>query len=267
MKSWITPATARKYLKHGTGKGVRVAIIDSGIEIRHPDLKGIKLADDVAIVRDGHRLVTKTNRGRDVFGHGTAIAHIIRTLAPEATISSFRVLGEDNSSKTAIILRAASEAMDRGYHVLNCSFGCGVEDQVLLYKNWIDDAYKRGIHVVSACNNSDFTMLEWPAYFPSVVAVNMAQLDDPTRFFRYPDSLVEFAAQGVNNELPWMNGRRKLVTGSSFAAPRMAALLARLLSRVPDLSPLAAKAVLQHVAVPWNARVAGPNVPKQKGEK
>lgn len=58
------------------------------------------------------------------------------------------------------------------WHILNCSFGCGRPDQVLAYKDWIDEAYLKGRHVVAACNNYDLSRREWPGHFPSVITVN-----------------------------------------------------------------------------------------------
>ena len=70
----------------------------------------------------------------DLFGHGTAIAAIIRRIAPEAEIGSFRVLGESLDSRTVIIREGVRQAIERGYHVLNCSFGCGVLEHIFQYK-------------------------------------------------------------------------------------------------------------------------------------
>ena len=73
-------------------------------------------------------------------------------------------------------------------------------------------------------------------------------------------TLVEFVARGVQEELPWMGGSRKLVTGSSYAAPVLAAYTARLLSVVPDLDPLLVKSILKRFASPFTDDVSGPNV-------
>jgi subtilisin family serine protease len=79
--------------------------------------------------------------------------------------------------------------------------------------------------------------------------VNFARCDAPDEFRYRRGHLVEFAANGQDVEVPWLGGHRKKVTGSSFAAPHLTGLLARLLSRTPHLSPLAAKALLQSLAV------------------
>jgi subtilisin family serine protease len=251
MPDWINLEEATRALKDGEGAGVAVAVIDSGIQTSHPQLNGVTLQDDIAVVPQGHKLAVIPGNGLDVFGHGTAVAGIILSLAPKCQLGNFRVLGIANTSKTEIILRAAQEALDRGYKVLNCSFGCAVQQQVLRYKSWVDEAYLKGIHVVAACNNQDFRIPEWPAYFPSVVAVNMMQTDDNNLFYYQRGTLVEFAARGINVKVPWVGGHEKVVTGSSFAAPRLAALLARLLSVYPDITPIQAKAILHKIARPW----------------
>ncbi len=242
---------ARAFLRTGKGENVKIAVLDSGIEAAHPLLRGLTLADDVAIVEEGHQIATVPGEGRDVYGHGTAIAGIIRELAPQAEIGSFRVLGEHLRARTLIIREGARQALERGYHILNCSFGCGREDQVLLYKDWIDEAYNLGRHIVASCNNEDFQKREWPGHFPSVTTVSFTESADAEGFFCRLGQLVEFAARGQDVEVAWIGGGQKKVTGSSFAVPHVSALLARLLSGWPTLTPLQAKSLLHTLAAPW----------------
>ena len=251
---------ARRALEIGTGKGVRIAVIDSGIEIDHPGLFGIKLLDDLHVVKAGIQIDVKAGDGTDIFGHGTAIAGVIRRVAPEAEIGSIRVLGENLASRTVIIREGVRQAIDRGYHILNCSFGCGLPEHIFQYKDWIDEAYLKGIHIVSACNNFDFRKPEWPGYFPTVLTVNMARCEDEHALFYKPGHLVEFAARGVNVMLPWSQRSQKEVTGSSFAAPVASGLLARLLSVIPELKPLEAKSLLHRIARPWRETLTAPNI-------
>ena len=259
MRSWISPAEAAEAIRRGRGRGVRIAVLDSGIEISHPAFEGRPLCDDVAVVEDGHKLKVVEGEGRDLFGHGTAVAGVIHQVAPEAEIGSIRVLGESLSARTAIILEGARQAIERGYHILNCSLGCGVLEHVLKYKAWVDEAYLRDVHVVAACNNADYGRPDWPAFFTSVITVNMARAGENREIFYKPGHLVEFAARGVDVEVPWTGGGTKKVTGSSFAAPRVTALLACLLSEVPGIDPLQAKALLHRLAQPWSREIMAPN--------
>ena len=253
MRANPTPTVeqARSSLRSGKGASIKIAIIDSGVEGSHPLLQGLTLADDVAIIEEGQQIAAVAGEGRDVYGHGTAIAGIIRQLAPEAEIGSFRVLGEHLRARTLIIREGARQAMERGYHILNCSFGCGRDDQVLLYKDWIDEAYNLGRHIVASCNNENFLKREWPGHFPSVTTVSFTNCADAEHFYCRLGQLVEFAARGQDIEVPWIGGGRKKVTGSSFAAPHISALLARLLSGWPTLTPLQAKSLLHTLAAPW----------------
>jgi subtilisin family serine protease len=257
---WLSLDDARLAMKDGTGKGIRIAVIDSGIEIDHPQLAGLKLLDDIHIVDAGIQVEVREGDGTDVYGHGTAVASIIRKIAPEAEIGSFRVLGERLNSRTVIIREGVRQAIDKGYHILNCSFGCGVQDHIFQYKEWIDEAYLKGIHVVAACNNMDFSIPEWPGYFPTVITVNMASTLDDSKFFYKRGQLVEFAARGVEVQAAWREHRSRAVTGSSFATPLVASLLARILSTTENLSPLEAKALLHELADDWTPEIKPLNV-------
>ncbi|MEI8289301.1 MAG: S8 family serine peptidase [Verrucomicrobiota bacterium] len=262
MAYWLTLEQAAADIRSGTGQGVKIAVIDSGIETSHPDLKGIQLCDDLAVVEEDISLKVVDGGGVDMFGHGTAIASIIRSVAPEAQIGSFRVLGDRLQSRTAIIREGVRLALDRGYHILNCSFGCRGEEQFIMkYKDWVDEAYLKGVHVISACNNCDFTVPEWPGFFTSAITVNMATTTELESFYYRPGTLVEFAAVGVNVDVAWKGGGRRCASGSSYAAPRVAAMLARLLSVHPQLSPAQAKALMHQIATPWTAQIAADNVP------
>lgn len=247
--SWITPDQAAAAMRSGRGEGIRIAVLDSGVEWDHPDLRSVKIADDWLIQEDSGVLEAAPGKRTDVFGHGTAVASILHEVAPEAEIGSFRVLDMRNQSQSEMICFGARLALERGYHIVNCSFGARLKTQILMFKDWVDDAYLAGVHVVAACNNEDFRKSEWPGDFTSVITVNM--LDTPQRdmiFRNPPGTLVEFAALGVNVDVPWKGGLRRAATGSSFAAPRAAGLLARVLSVFPQISPLQAKCLLQQIA-------------------
>jgi subtilisin family serine protease len=261
--TWITPEEARAAIDRGRGGGIKIAIVDSGIELSHPQLRHLRLVDDIAFVITGNGIVERTaGTGIDKYGHGTAVAFVIHETAPEAQLGSFRVLDQNLDSKYVIIEEAVRLAIDRGYHVINCSFGSAADlTSIGHFKPWIDLSYRYGVHLVAACNNFDFRSPEWPGYFPTVIAVNKAKIEHEDFFFRwdvpphggFAQHLVEFAARGVDMDVPWNLGRMVRRTGSSFAAPYLAAVLARLLSQYPNLKPPVAKALLQEVALPWPA--------------
>ena len=115
------------------------------------------------------------------------------------------------------------------------------------FKEWTDEAYLARVHVVAACSNDGAHFREWPGWFPSVITVNLTSMPDDEWLHR-PAGMVEFAANGHDVRLPWLEGWKR-VTGSSFAAPRVAAALARLLSLRPQISVEEAKELLRRLAV------------------
>lgn len=247
-ETWISPEQARDALTSGTGKGVRIAILDSGVEISHPDLAGLTLSDDVVIRSRGGQIEAIEGDGEDVFGHGTAVAGIIHRHAPEAEIGSFRVLGHFKESRAAVIREGVRAAALRGYDIIQCSFGAPARAQdAAIYKGWLDALYLRGLHVVAAGSNAGFHTAEWPAHFPTVIAVG-ADPDDAESLKLCRGSLVEFSIRGREKSAAWAHGEHKEVFGSSFAAPRVTAMLACILTDHPDIHPLHAKALLRHMA-------------------
>lgn len=252
---WLSPEDARAALREHRGKGIRIAVIDSGLDLTHPSLTNLKLGDHVAILEERGRIVASEGAGEgdDVYGHGTAVASILHEVAPEAEIGSFRVLDARNVSRTAVIREGVRQAMQRGYNIINCSFGCksGLKT-IMLYKEWVDEAWLRGIHVVAACNNYNLYEPEWPGHFTSVITVNMARTESGY-FFHRPGHMVQFGARGEDVPVAWLGGRTERKTGSSFAVPRVTGLVARLLSAAPGLPPPLVLDLLRRIAAPWQA--------------
>jgi len=251
-KSWPSLAEAKEAARLGTGAGVRVAVIDSGIEGDHPRLPGLTIRDSVGFEEEDGRVKVIEGGGHDTYGHGTAVAGIIHEVAPGAEIGSFRVIDARSVSRTHLICAGVREAMNRGYHILNCSFGCrGLAKFILPHKEWADEAWLRGAHIVAACSNSDTFETEWPSHFASVVGVDLADTTSDDLYFR-SDRLVSFSTKGENIEVAWIGGGVQVQTGTSFAAPRVSGVIARILSVFPDIPPAMMHTVLSSVSEPWH---------------
>lgn len=236
--------------RRGDGRGVRVAVLDSGIERRHPEFEGASFDDDLCFASAGNGDAPVDACETDFFGHGTAVAAVLLQTASAVTLGSFRVLGGEAYGRDEIIRRAALEAIARGYHIIHCSFGAsGSPFTVMSFKSWIDAAYLAGVHVVAACNNGGSSVRVWPAHFTSVVAVDSSSAVANPGIQRRPGSLVEFAAQGGNgSRLPWRDRTMRTISGTSFSAPVATGLMARILSVHPRIHPDLMKMILREIA-------------------
>lgn len=245
---WPDLESAQEALRAGTGEGIKVAIIDSGIDLSHPALAGLQLEDDIAVSCDGMNLRIAAGDGTDVYGHGTAVASLVRREAPGAKLGSFRALDSSNHARSFVIAECVNQAISRGYQVINCSFGCrGLPRYVMDYKEWVDRAYLEGVQIVAASSNIDGGIREWPAYFPSVISVRGIDCH-PDSYYFCSGKMVSFLACGERVEVPWLHGGTKVETGSSYAAPLIAGKIARLLSALPGIDPAAIKPLLSVLA-------------------
>lgn len=248
---WPNLEEARRALAESDGAGVKVAIVDSGVETSHPALAGLELADQVAVSCDGVSLRVEEGASGDAYGHGTAVASLLRRTAPRAVLGSFRALDGSNQARSFVIAECVNQAIARGYQVVNCSFGCrGLPRYVMDYKDWVDRAYLEGVQIVAACSNVDVSIREWPAYFPSVLAVRGIECPAES-LFHARGRMVSFLAKGERVEVPWLGGGFKTETGSSYAAPLVSGLVARLLAALPAIDPGVVKPLLSELATPW----------------
>jgi subtilisin family serine protease len=240
----------------GAGRGVRVAVIDSGIEDGHPLVGKVSRAiaveeagdDDVQFIEGPHD---------DLYGHGTACAGLIRSMAPEVELISVRVLGPDLKGSAYNFANGLDWCIENGVQVVNLSLSTANEDYAETFYELIDRATQHNVMVVSAMNNERKRSI--PSEFAGVFSVACCEGADRERFFRNPQAPAEWGATGVDMEVPWSGGSTIVATGNSFAAAIMAGLLCRIVGTHPGITPWQAKTVLAALAV--NAETSSPARP------
>lgn len=244
------PITADWAWGGASGGGVRVAVVDSGIDAGHP-LVG-RVAGGVVVEYDSRQDQVRLVEGphEDAFGHGTACAGIIRRAAPDCELYSVRVLGANLSGRAAAFAAGVRWALQAGMQVANLSLSTGRAAHFGLFHEVADEAYFAGVPLVCAVNN--VPVPSYPSQFASVLSVAARPGDDPFDYDYNPRPPVEFGAPGIDLDVAWSGGRTVRATGNSFAAPHVTGLVARLLSKHPGLTPFQVKTVLHALAA--NAR-------------
>ena len=228
-----------------TGAGIRVAVIDSGIDASHEAIGG-RVSRFVQVREEPEGLVCETEPHGDSCGHGTACASIIRALAPDCELYSVKVLGPGGSGRAAVFAAGLRWAIENGAHVCNLSLGTTKRDHYAVFHELADLAYFRNVALVAAANN--MPQPSFPSVYASVISVASHDIDDPHLFYANPNPPVEYGAHGVNVHVAWPGGGWKTVTGNSFAAPHVSGLVASLLSKHPGLTVSQVKVILWALA-------------------
>lgn len=225
-----------------TGKGVTVAVIDSGVDGSHADLAGQVLP--------GIDLVSEPGDGQtDPVGHGTTVAGLIAGrndddkgvvgLAPEAKILPVRVLDEENRYDDALIVaKGVRWAVENGAQVINLSLG-GAGDSPALAAA-LDYAFAKDVVVVACTGNASTSSAHrvwYPAREPGVIAVAGMERDSDELWsgsITGPETVLTAPATGLLGARP-DNGFWR-VQGTSFAAPLVSATAALVRARWPHLT-------------------------------
>ena len=224
-----------------TGKGVRVCILDSGIEADHPDVG--ELASAVAVeVGEGDEISVVEDVEGDLCGHGTACAGIVRSLAPDCELHSVRVLGAGFTGSGTALLGGLRWAVEQGFDVINMSLSTTKSQFAGLLHEVADLAYFRRSVLVASAHNMPVESYPWR--FSSVISVGSHEEPDAETFYYNPNPPVEFFARGVDVEVAWLGEARARSTGNSFATPHMTGICALILGKHPELTPFQLKSAL-----------------------
>jgi subtilisin family serine protease len=227
-----------------TGRGVRVAVLDSGVDGSHPAVGRVSGYLAVGDGPDG--LVYDTEPHDDAFGHGTACAGIIRALAPECDLYSIKVLGPQLHGRGPTLLAGLAWAIEHGMQVCNLSLGSTKKEFFGALHELADLAYFHNVLLVTAANN--MPVPSFPSTFASVISVAAHAEKNPELFYYNPRPPVEFGAPGIDLRVAWLGGGWITTTGNSFAAPHMSGVVARILAKHPGLVPFEVKSVLRALA-------------------
>ena len=238
---WPEQVTRGWAFGEATGKGVRVCILDSGIEAGHPQVGAVEGA--VAFHRGEEDEIERVEDTEgDLCGHGTACAGIVRSLAPECELYSARVLGAGFKGSGPVLLEGLRWAVEEGFDVINMSLSTTKRQFAELLHELADKAYFNNSVLVASAHNMPVESYPWR--FSSVISVGSHEEPDPMTFFYNPSPPVEFFARGVGVEIAWLGGGTILSTGNSFATPHMSGICALVLSKHPELTPFQLKSVL-----------------------
>ncbi len=226
------------------GKDVTVAVLDTGINIKHPDL-----VNRIVDCKDFTRGPVPRATCQDQNGHGTHAAGIIAAdgsadgagiwgVASEAKLSAYKVCRNDGTCWADDVASGLNFAALNKINIVSMSLGGGSE--VALLKDAIEEAYRSGVLIIASAGNDGPAKgsIDWPAAYPEVVAVGAIDEEElvpdwSSRGVNDGDYIVEnreieFAAPGVNVESTWFDGGYRFVSGTSAATPHIAGLAAKL---------------------------------------
>ena len=245
QRTWPEEITREWAWGGADGAGVRVCILDSGIERDHPLVGPVERAVAVTI-EDGQAVVEEDEQG-DLCGHGTACAGIVRTLASACELCSVRVLGAGYTGSGAALLAGLEWAVEQEYDVINMSLSTTKAKYATVLHDLADSAYFRRSIVVASAHNMPVESYPWR--FSSVISVGSHEEEDPFAFYYNPSPPVEFFARGLDIDVAWLEGATLNCSGNSFATPHITGICALIRSKHPELTPFQVKSLLYLTAL------------------
>jgi hypothetical protein len=227
-----------------SGEGVKVCVVDSGVD--RARLAGkCQTPIEGAVFRED-RPEPLPDQGQASSTHGTTVADIILTLAPRVQLYSADVFGPLGSCDSRVIIRAIRHAMDVwGCKVINLSLGIpeqrlGQVQRRLELQRTVEEAYYRDVLVIAAAHNDHPLTRSYPAAFaPPLLSVDKALFADPLDFAYRLREQVEFQAHGRGYLGPFATE-----PATSWAAPHLSGIAARVLSLRHGLKPFEMKTIL-----------------------
>jgi len=242
---------------HATGVGVIVAVIDTGVDLDHPDL-----LDNLAAAPPGFDFIDEDLEPEDLpngiddngnnlvdeaAGHGSHVAGIVAATAPDAGLLPLRVLDSDGTGTAYNVVRAIYHAIDSGADVINLSLG--LEVNVLAMETAIRVAHEADILVVASAGNRGISDEDhFPAGYAEVMAVTATDAADRKAPFASFGEHISMSAPGVGIMSTYWNGGYAVWSGTSMSTPMISGAGALCMSLVP-VSPDEAKHLIEDGSV------------------
>jgi subtilisin family serine protease len=226
------------------GNCIKVAVIDTGIDLTHPDLK-----DNIA---GGVSFVSYTTSPNDDNGHGTHVAGIIGAadndigvigVGPEIDLFAVKVLNRKGSGYFSDIIAGIDWCTTNGIQVINMSLGASSGSTAL--HDAVINAKTAGIVIVAAAGNSGGSVI-YPAAYDEVIAVGATDKNDVIATFSSRGSQLDLVAPGVSIYSTYKGGSYATLSGTSMASPHVAGAAALLIGK--GVGPGVVQGTLQNTA-------------------
>lgn len=240
------------------GASVKVGIVDTGIDGRHPDLQGN--------IKGGVNTVNNTSPFIDENGHGTHVAGTIAALnntfgvvgvTPKVELYALKCFSPDGTASLTDIAQAIDWAIDNDIKVLNMSFGSREGSQVL--HRAIKAALDAGVIMVASSGNTSET-LDFPGRYPEVLAIGALDRNNRVAKFSNYGKTLNYVEPGVDILSTWpVSPGYNTLSGTSMATPHLTGICALILSQAPNVTPLQIKRILDRAS----QRLPGISVTKQ----
>jgi thermitase len=242
---------------------VVVAVVDTGVDLRHPDLQGRLV--------DGSNFVREDRPPQDDYGHGTHVAGTIAAtlnnnvgvvgVAPNVSVMPVKVLGRTGSGTDDVVAAGVYWALDHGAWVINMSFGpsfSGMQPTPLV-EEALEHATGLGAVVVLAAGNRGTSQAPTLSSSPGVISVAATMPNDVRAPFSNHGSWVHIGAPGTGVLSTFFDGTStyRSQSGTSFAAPYVAGVAALLFSLNPELTPREIESILRSTADPLPGQNVG----------
>jgi len=220
----IARVNARKAWSKTKGRGVRVAVIDTGIDCSHPDL--------AANCAAGYNAFDKSKPPADDQGHGTHVAGTIGAVAdgagvvgvaPEVSLVPVKVLDKNGGGRLTTIIKGLIWVGNHDIDVANMSLGSPMG--TVFMRLAVSYAKSRGVAVIAAAGNSGGSV-GYPAAYGNTIAVAASDSNDSVAKFSSRGKEVDFIAPGVDVKSTLPGGKYGRYSGTSMATPHVAGLAA-----------------------------------------
>jgi subtilisin family serine protease len=203
----------------GTGAGVRIAIVDSGVHQAHPHVRSV--AGGVAIDDDGERADYA-----DRLGHGTAVAAVIREKAPDAELFAIRIFTDRLAASVSSLVRAIDWAARSRMHLVNLSLGTTKPEHEAMLRGALHRAAASGLRIVAASDADGVRWFPGSIRHPVVVPVQLDWNCPRHECYSTPvEGVTMYRASGYPRSIPGVPPSRNL-SGISFAVANVTGLLA-----------------------------------------
>ncbi|MFW5945288.1 MAG: S8 family serine peptidase [Candidatus Natronoplasma sp.] len=244
--AWEMIGTQYAHQMDEYGDEVLVAVLDTGIDYNHPDLED-KMWDGM-----GYDFVNDDDDPMDEDGHGTHVAGIVSSIAPEAELMALKVI-EEEGGDWKNLRDAIDYSIENGADIITMSLGAERGRLRPPVERGINDAYNEGILLTAAAGNDDKDDEFFPAAYDSVIGVSSVNsTKEKAQYSNYGD-WIEMVAPGGDSERPVfstiLDGSYGNKIGTSMACPFVTGAAALRMSARPGESNQEVREVLQETAI------------------